>query len=104
MSTITTSLAITAQFAEMYLVAFECTNNDIVTMSSNTMSSYVHLRLNSRTIRVVGQLVAQNGTGNWGNVTDVVVTTCDSDYTPLVKFNYDGSPCELCFSHQRPLD
>tara|TARA_R110000824_G_scaffold131581_3_gene293713 strand:+ start:1065 stop:1379 length:315 start_codon:yes stop_codon:yes gene_type:complete len=104
MSTITTSLSITAQFAEMYLVAFECTDNDIVTMSSDTYSSGAHLRLNARTIKVVKQLVAQNGTGNWGNVTDVVVTTCDMDYTPKVKFNYDGFPFDLVFSHQRQCD
>tara|TARA_R110002073_G_scaffold262322_1_gene425332 strand:- start:289 stop:600 length:312 start_codon:yes stop_codon:yes gene_type:complete len=101
MTITTTSLAASAKFADMYLVEFGCKDSDIISLSSDSHGSRAHLRLNARTIRIVKQLVAQNGTGNWGNVSDVVVTTEVMDYTPEVKFMYDGSPFELVFSQQR---
>ena len=82
------------KFTTMYIDSYEA-EQDFVSVNMATKGSAKGVafvfRLTQRTADIVRQLEAQNGTGNWGDVSAVKVNTNVGRMTPEVTFRMNGT-------------
>ncbi len=96
MSILTTTATI-EKFTTMYVDSYEAEQDFI---SANVSMGLVFVfRLTKRTADIVRQLQAQNGTGNWGDVSNVEVTFNPGRLTPEVNFEMNGEKVCIEFLH-----
>ena len=82
------------KFSTMYVDSYEA-EQDFVSVNMATTGAAKGVafvfRLTQRTADIVRQLEAQNGTGNWGDVSAVKVGTNEGRMTPEVTFRMNGT-------------
>lgn len=82
------------KFTTMYIDSYEA-EQDFVSVNMATTGAAKGVafvfRLTQRTADIVRQLESQNGTGNWGDVSAVKVTTNVGRMTPEVTFKMNGT-------------
>ena len=83
------------KFTTMYVESYEA-EQDFVSANVSTGLVLV-FRLTKRTGDIIRQLEAQNGTGNWGDVSNVEITYNPGRYTPEVNFEMNGQKVCLEF-------
>ena len=96
---ILTHTATIEKFTTMYIESYEAEQDFI---SANVSTGLVLVfRLTQRTADIVRQLEAQNGTGNWGDVSNVEVTFNPGRLTPEVNFDMNGQKVCIEFLHSK---
>lgn len=82
------------KFTTMYVDSYEA-EQDFVSVKMATAGAAKGVafifRLTKRTADIIDQLQAQNGTGNWGDVSSVKVTHNPGRHTPEVVFQMNGT-------------
>jgi hypothetical protein len=92
------------KFTTMYVESYEAEQDFVsVKMATTGFAKGVAFvfRLTKRTADIVSQLEAQNGTGNWGDVSAVKVTFNPGRLTPEVTFKMNETWVLLEFVLQK---